>query len=112
MKRNRIIDIGMANVLDDWYSRVWENYRAIGSIITICDILIITSVSIESVYLRTDPDVAFARVRTRARNEEGAVTAQYLREIHDLHEEWIADVQELNDQHDEPIMPVRVNGCM
>ena len=41
------------------------------------------------VYLRTSPEIAFERMRSRNRPEERNVTIDYLREIHDLHEEWL-----------------------
>ena len=41
------------------------------------------------VYLRTSPGVAWERMQSRGRSEEGTVTLQYLQEIHDLHEIWL-----------------------
>ena len=43
----------------------------------------------EIIYLRTDPDSAFLRLRSRARLEESLTTLQYVKTIHDLHENWL-----------------------
>jgi hypothetical protein len=42
-----------------------------------------------SVYLRTDPEVAFERTQLRARKEERRLTLQYMKKLHDLHEDWL-----------------------
>ena len=41
------------------------------------------------VYLRTTPEVAWERVRARARSEEMVIPIEYLRVLHELHEEWL-----------------------
>lgn len=41
------------------------------------------------VYLRTDPEVLHARIKQRARAEEHTIPLQYLRALHNLHEEWL-----------------------
>jgi len=41
------------------------------------------------IYLRTQPEVAWARLRRRDRAEEEAVSLGYLRDLHNLHEEWL-----------------------
>ncbi|XP_027196728.2 deoxynucleoside kinase-like [Dermatophagoides pteronyssinus] len=38
------------------------------------------------VYLRTDPEVVHERIRKRSRREEDAISMEYLRKIHKLHE--------------------------
>ena len=43
----------------------------------------------EIIYLRTDPDSAFLRLRSRARLEEGLTTLKYVRIIHELYEKWL-----------------------
>lgn len=42
-----------------------------------------------TVYLRTDPEVLHARIKQRARAEEHTIPLQYLRDLHNLHEEWL-----------------------
>lgn len=41
------------------------------------------------IYLRTDPDIVFERIQKRGRPEESKITLDYLRSLHDLHEDWL-----------------------
>ena len=41
------------------------------------------------IYLRTSPEVAWERVKDRARAEEKVIPLEYLKELHSLHEEWL-----------------------
>ena len=41
------------------------------------------------VYLRVAPEVAWERVKKRARSEEDTVSLEYLTELHELHEKWL-----------------------
>jgi deoxyadenosine/deoxycytidine kinase len=41
------------------------------------------------IYLRTDPTKCLDRMRERARHEEDSVSLDYLKEIHNYHEEWL-----------------------
>ena len=41
------------------------------------------------VYLRTDPEVAYERVKKRARPEEHLIPFKYLEDLHELHEDWL-----------------------
>jgi deoxyadenosine/deoxycytidine kinase len=43
------------------------------------------------VYLRTDPEICHERLVKRNRGEESSVSLDYLRTIHDRHEEWIGE---------------------
>jgi len=43
------------------------------------------------IYLRTSPEVAYQRLKARARSEEKLVPIEYLRELHDLHEKWLIE---------------------
>jgi len=45
------------------------------------------------IYLRTSPEVAYQRVQKRARKEEEVVPLEYLKQVHELHEEWIKSIQ-------------------
>lgn len=40
-------------------------------------------------YLRTTPEVVYQRMRARARKEEETVSIEYLKEIHEIHEDWL-----------------------
>lgn len=41
------------------------------------------------VYLRTTPEVVYDRMKVRGRSEETSVSLDYLKQLHDLHEEWL-----------------------
>ena len=41
------------------------------------------------IYLRTKPEVAYQRLKARARAEEKIVALEYLQELHQLHENWL-----------------------
>lgn len=41
------------------------------------------------VYLRTSPEVVYQRMLTRNREEERSVSLEYLKSIHEMHENWL-----------------------
>ncbi len=41
------------------------------------------------VYLRTDPEVAYKRMRMRAREEEAGAPLDYLKSLHTVYEDWL-----------------------
>jgi len=41
------------------------------------------------VYMRTDPEVALSRLRSRGRGEEHLIAQEYIRDLHHLHEDWL-----------------------
>ena len=41
------------------------------------------------IYLKSDPDVVYDRIKRRGRPEETGITLEYLRSLHDLHEDWL-----------------------
>lgn len=41
------------------------------------------------VYLRTDPETAYERIKKRDRSEESSVPLEYIREIHKFHDDWL-----------------------
>ena len=41
------------------------------------------------IYLRAEPETCKQRMTLRARSEEGGVELTYLKELHDLHEDWL-----------------------
>jgi deoxyadenosine/deoxycytidine kinase len=47
-------------------------------------------------YLRTQPERCRERIEKRGRTEEAAVSLEYLRSIHQLHEEWLTDATVLD----------------
>lgn len=74
MKRTEMLRPVEVVVLEDWYD--W------------C----IKSANIETdliVYLRTTPETVYERMRERARKEENAVSLEYLKQIHQIHDDWL-----------------------
>ncbi|XP_031825433.1 deoxynucleoside kinase isoform X2 [Nomia melanderi] len=74
MKRTNLLRDVEVNVLEDWYD--W------------C----IKSTNIETdliVYLRTSPNIVHGRMKKRGRMEENSVSLEYLKQIHDIHDEWL-----------------------
>lgn len=41
------------------------------------------------VYMRTNPDVALSRLKQRGRGEEHLIDRQYIKDLHQLHEDWL-----------------------
>ena len=39
--------------------------------------------------MRTSPEVIFERIQARGRKEEDYITIDYLRDLHNLHEDWL-----------------------
>lgn len=61
------------------------------------------------IYVRTNPDVCLERIARRARSEEGSVSREYLHMLHDKHERWL-----MNKENVVPAMrdvPVLVLDC-
>lgn len=42
-----------------------------------------------TVYLRTDPEVAYQRIKARNRSEEKYVPFKYIKHLHELHDKWL-----------------------
>lgn len=61
------------------------------------------------IYLRTDPDIAYARIEKRARESEKMITRDYLQQIHDRHEEFLIHKHGLLS--DMRAVPVLVLDC-
>merc|ERR1719150_2873527 len=60
------------------------------------------------IYLRTEPEVVFERIKNRNRSEENTIPLQYLKELHDLHEEWLVHQTKIKPQA--PVTIIDVNG--
>lgn len=43
------------------------------------------------IYLKTDPEVVYERILARARREEKQVPFEYVKSLHELHENWLVD---------------------
>lgn len=42
------------------------------------------------VYLRAKPETCLERIRTRNRPEEQSITVDYLKQLHERHEQWLS----------------------
>ncbi|XP_076762199.1 deoxynucleoside kinase [Xylocopa sonorina] len=74
MKRTKQLQDIEVIVLEDWYDWCVQNANIETDLI---------------VYLRTSPDIVYHRMKTRARKEENAVSLEYLKQIHNIHDEWL-----------------------
>jgi deoxyadenosine/deoxycytidine kinase len=61
------------------------------------------------IYLKTDPEIAFARIQKRARESEKMITQEYLQQLHDRHEEFL--IQKHGLVGDMRSVPVLVLDC-
>uniref|UniRef100_A0A1B6C1H1 Deoxynucleoside kinase domain-containing protein n=1 Tax=Clastoptera arizonana TaxID=38151 RepID=A0A1B6C1H1_9HEMI len=61
-------------VLDEWFQWITKNLHIKGDL---------------TVYLRTDPEVVYKRIKARARPEEAHVPLEYLKQLHLMHEDWL-----------------------
>lgn len=53
---------------------------------------LVESFSINSsgyIYIRTDPQICYERIKKRARNAEGIIPLKYLIQLHNKHEDWL-----------------------
>lgn len=60
-----------------------------------------------SVYLKTEPEVVFERVKSRNRKEELTVSLEYLQDLHNAHEKWLTDPNLAT-----PVLTVNANCSM
>lgn len=61
-------------VLDEWFTWLDSN----------------TDIPVDLiVYLRSSPDVAYERIKTRNRSEETSIPFDYIKELHKYHEDWL-----------------------
>ena len=42
------------------------------------------------IYLKTEPETCFERIKKRSRNEETTISLDYLSKLHDKHEQWMS----------------------
>jgi len=45
------------------------------------------------IYLKTSPDKAMERIKSRSRGEEHLIPMSYVNELHDLHEDWLTNAK-------------------
>ena len=56
------------------------------------------------IYLKCSPEVSFARIKKRDRNEENNIPYEYIKRVHDFHEEW------LMNESDIPVLIINANN--
>ena len=69
---DQYIDTLEYNIYNYWYNKLF-NKECIHNVI----------------YLRTKPDIAFERIKKRGRNEESTIPIEYIRKVHDYHDQWL-----------------------
>lgn len=92
MLRTDVLHQGMYNILQDWYEYFTSNVHIQADLI---------------VYLRTSPEVVYERMKKRGRSEESLVPLEYLRQLHELHENWL-----INGCHYRPAPVSDDNRCI
>lgn len=61
------------------------------------------------IYLKTDPEVCYGRMKLRSRDEEAGVSLDYLTKIHDKHEDWL--IKKLGIEDSLLDVPVLILDC-
>ncbi len=62
------------------------------------------------IYLQTDPEVCFERLKKRGRSEESVVALEYLQSLHACHEKWLIEKQDIAHYlHDVPVLVLDCN---
>lgn len=74
MVRDNLIHPPACAVLDEWYNWIHDNLDINVDLI---------------VYLRCSPRVSYDRMQQRNRKEERSVSFEYIKELHELHEDWL-----------------------
>lgn len=80
-------------VLDAWYKWLIRNVKIESDLISMekkKDLLnTVIYIICFLVYLRTDPEVAYQRIKARNRSEEKDVPLEYIKHLHELHDNWL-----------------------
>ena len=58
------------------------------------------------IYLRCDPQVSFDRIHKRNRNEEKLISYEYIKRLHEYHDNWLLNE---NNEHDIPVVGIDVS---
>jgi len=79
----------------DWFGWLVENY---------------TTKPTGFIYMQTDPEVCFERLQKRNRAAESNVPLDYLKRLHDKHEEWLVGQHDVsNHLSDIPVLTLHCN---
>jgi deoxyadenosine/deoxycytidine kinase len=60
------------------------------------------------IYLKTDPEIAYERILNRDRQEENRIPLQYLKDLHELHEDWLVRGNKFTPKA--PVKVIDANG--
>lgn len=74
MLMNHSLHSGMYDIMQEWFNYIEQNVHIQADLI---------------VYLKTTPEILHERMKIRARSEEATVPLSYLKQLHDLHEQWL-----------------------
>ncbi|CAG9831997.1 unnamed protein product [Diabrotica balteata] len=74
MSRDGLMPPASVAVIDEWFKYITATDEAQIDLI---------------VYLRTSPDIAYERILKRNRSEEKTVAFEYIKALHDIHEDWL-----------------------
>ena len=47
------------------------------------------------IYLRLDPEIAYQRIKKRSREEEDPVSLEYIKRLHQYHENWLMENKDI-----------------
>jgi len=77
--------------LKDWFELLTSNDNChLDLISTFNCVQLIFITDFHLVYLRAKPETCLERIKTRNRPEEQSITLDYLKQLHDCHEQWLA----------------------
>lgn len=74
MTRDGALPLPSAAVIDRWFQWIVQQ--------NLVDVDLV-------VYLRTSPEVVYERILSRKRPEEKSVTLEFVKALHDIHENWL-----------------------
>lgn len=74
LNKNGVLTTGMYFVLEEWFEFIEANINIQVDLI---------------IYLRCSPKTSFERLKKRGRSEEESIDFTYVKQIHDLHEQWL-----------------------
>ncbi|XP_068909116.1 deoxynucleoside kinase-like [Tenebrio molitor] len=74
LKRDGFLSPPEFSVLDEWFRWICQQQKVAVDLF---------------VYLRTDPEVVYERILKRDRTEERTVPFEYIKSLHEIHEDWL-----------------------
>ncbi len=83
------------NLYQEWFSWLVDNYtvRPTGFI-----------------YLRTEPEICYERVLKRSRSAEKSISLDYLKMLHQKHEDWLIERKDVSPSlHEVPVLVLNCN---